>query len=38
MKDIEERYIGNPLMERPKAEIYELLEEAIEWWSRQEVL
>jgi len=25
------------LIERLKAEIYELLEEALEWWSRQGV-
>ncbi|MCD6341282.1 MAG: hypothetical protein J7L83_00260 [Thaumarchaeota archaeon] len=31
------RWLGNPLMERLKAEIYELLEEAVGWWGRQEV-
>jgi len=30
-------WLGNPLMERLKAEIYELLEEAMGWWDRQEV-
>jgi len=30
------RWLGNPLMERLKAEIYGLLEEAIAWWGRQE--
>jgi len=32
------RWLGNPLMERLKAEIYELLEEAIAWWGEQDVL
>ena len=31
------RWLGNPLTERLKHKIYELLEEAIEWWGRQEV-
>jgi len=31
------RRLGNPLMERLKAEIYEILEEVIDWWGRQEV-
>ena len=31
------RWLGSPLMERLKAEIYELLEEAIDWWGWQEV-
>jgi len=26
-------WLGNPLMERLKHEIYELLEEAISWWG-----
>jgi len=32
------RWLGNPLMERLKAEVYELLEEAISWWVGQDVL
>ena len=32
------RWLGNPLIERLKHKIYELLEEAIEWWGRQDVL
>ncbi len=32
-----ERWLGAPLMERLKAEIYEILEEAIDWWGRQEI-
>ena len=32
------RWLGNPLMERLKAEIYELLEQAIAWWGEQDVL
>lgn len=31
------RWLGNPLIERLKHKIYELLEKAIEWWGRQEV-
>jgi len=31
------RRLGNPLMERLKHEIYEILEEAIDWWGRQEI-
>jgi len=31
-------WLGNPLMERLKAEIYELLEQAISWWGEQYVL
>ena len=31
------RWLGNPLMERLKHDIYEILEEAINWWGRQEV-
>jgi len=31
------RWLGSPLMERLRAEIYELLEDAIEWWGWQEV-
>ena len=31
------KWLGSPLMERLKAEIYELLEEAVSWWERQEV-
>ena len=30
-------WLGNPLMERLRAEIYELLEEAVCWWGEQEV-
>ncbi len=29
--------LGNPLMKRLKHEIYEVLEEAVGWWGRQEV-
>ena len=32
------RWLGNPLMERLRYEIYELLDEAIDWWGEQEVL
>jgi len=32
------RWLGSPLMERLKAEIYELLDEAISWWGEQDVL
>jgi len=31
-------WLGNPLMERLKHEIYELLEEAVSWWGEQDVL
>ncbi|MCF3653767.1 MAG: hypothetical protein L2C94_006370 [Aigarchaeota archaeon] len=31
-------WLGNPLMERLKHEIYNLLEEAIGWWGEQEAL
>jgi len=31
------RWLGNPLMERLKAEIYELLEQAVSWWGKQGV-
>ena len=31
-------WLGNMLMERLRAEIYELLEEAIDWWGEQDVL
>ena len=31
------KWLGNPLMERLKAEIYQLLEEAIGWWGQQEI-
>ena len=31
-------WLGNPLMERLKHEIYELLEEAISWWGEQDIL
>jgi hypothetical protein len=31
-------WLGNPLMERLKHEIYELLEQAISWWGEQDVL
>jgi len=30
-------WLGSPLMERLRHEIYELLEEAVSWWGRQEV-
>ena len=29
---------GNPLMERLKHEIYELLEGAVGWWGEQDIL
>jgi hypothetical protein len=32
------RWLSNPLMERLRAEIYELLDEAISWWGEQDVL
>jgi len=32
------KFLGNPLMERLRAEIYELLEEAIAWWEEQYAL
>jgi len=32
------RWPGNPLMERLKHEIYELLKQAMEWWGGQDVL
>ena len=32
------KFCRSPLMERLKAEIYELLEEAISWWGEQNVL
>jgi len=32
------RWFGNMLMERLRAEIYELLDEAISWWGEQDVL
>ena len=31
-------WLGNPLMERLRAEIYGLLEEAVGWWGEQDVL
>jgi len=31
------KLLGNPLMERLKAEINQVLEEAIDWWGRQEI-
>jgi len=31
-------WLGNPLMERLKHEICELLEQAISWWGEQDVL
>jgi len=27
------RWLGNPLMERLRAEIYELLDQAVSWWG-----
>jgi len=30
------RWLGNPLMERLKHEIYEILEQAVSWWGQQE--
>lgn len=30
------RWLGAPITERLKAEVYQLLEEAIGWWGRQE--
>ena len=32
------KFLGNMLMERLRAEIYELLEEAIAWWGEQDIL
>jgi len=32
-----EKWLGNPLMERLMREIYEIVEQAITWWGRQEV-
>ena len=32
------RWLGNPLMERLRAEIYELLDQAVSWWGEQDVL
>ena len=31
-------WLGSPLMERLRAEIYELLEEAVSWWGGQDIL
>mgnify|MGYP000495217053 CR=1 FL=1 len=31
------RWLGSPLMERLKTEIYEVLEEVMGWWGKQEV-
>jgi len=28
------KWLGSPLAERLKAEVYELMEEAISWWSQ----
>jgi len=32
------KWLGIPLTERLKAEVYEVLEEVIDWWRRQETL
>jgi len=32
------RWLGNPLVRRLEAEIYEVLEEAIDWWGRQHLI
>jgi len=32
------KWLGNPLTDRLKAEIYELLEESIDWWGRQQIM
>ena len=32
------RWLGRPLMERLKHEIYEVLEEAMDWWGRQHLI
>ena len=32
------KWLGNPLMERLKHEIYEILEEAVDWWGRWDAL
>ena len=32
------KLLGNPLMERLRHEIYELLEEAVSWWGEQDIL
>ena len=31
-------WLGNPLMEGLKHEVYQLLEEAISWWGEQDIL
>ena len=31
------KWFGNPLMERLKHEVYEVLEQAVNWWGRQDV-
>jgi len=31
------RRLGGPVMERLKAEIYELLEQTISWWGEQDI-
>jgi hypothetical protein len=32
------RWLGNPLMEMLKYEVYQLLEKAIDWWGQQDIL
>ena len=32
------RWLGNPLMRRLEAEIYGILEEAMDWWGRQHLI
>ena len=31
------RWLGNPLMERLRAEVYEVLDQAVSWWGEQEI-
>jgi len=31
-------WLGAPLVERLKAEVYEILEQAITWWGQQEIM
>jgi len=32
------KFLGNPLMERLRHEIYEVLDQAVSWWGEQDVL
>ena len=31
------RWLGDPLMERLKHKVYELLDQAVSWWGEQEI-